>query len=68
MIGCCEGEVCDCGLKSYWVICFSNMLWDHFPDANCSGVKGECCSVDAHLVAMYWPRFFDGFNIGPVVV
>ena len=22
------------------------MLWDHIPDANCSGVKGEHCSVD----------------------
>ena len=33
MIGCCEGEVRDCCLKSYWVIYFSNMLWDHIPDA-----------------------------------
>ena len=41
MIGCCEGEVHDCCLKNYWVIYFSNMLWDHIPDANCSGVKGE---------------------------
>ena len=45
MIGCCEGEVHDCCLKSYWVIYFSDMLWDHIPDANCSGVKGERCSV-----------------------
>ena len=44
MIGCCEGEVRDCCLKSYWVIYFSNVLWDHIPDANCSGVKGEHCS------------------------
>ena len=28
---------------------FSNVLWDHIPDANCSGVKGEICSVDAAL-------------------
>ena len=47
MIGCCEGEVRDCCLKSYCVIYFSNVLWDHIPDANCSGVKGERCSVDA---------------------
>ena len=46
MIGCCEGEVRDCCSKSYWVIYFSNVLWDHIPDANCSGVKGEHCSVD----------------------
>ena len=47
LIGCCEGEVRDCCLKSYWVIYFSNMLSDHIPDANCLGVKGERCSVDA---------------------
>ena len=23
------------------------MWWDHIPDANCTGVKGEHCSVDA---------------------
>ena len=47
MIGCYEGEVLDCCLKSCWVIYFSNVLWDHIRDANCSGVKGEHCSVDA---------------------
>ena len=26
MIWCCEGEVRDCCLKSYWVIYFSNVL------------------------------------------
>ena len=31
MIGCCEGEVRDCCLKSYWVIYFSNVLLDHIP-------------------------------------
>ena len=29
------------------VIYFSNVLWDHIPNANCSGVKGEHCCVDA---------------------
>ena len=54
MIGCCEGEVRDCCLKSYWVIYFSNMLWDHIPDANCSGVKGKRCSVDGLVVVWIW--------------
>ena len=47
MIGCCEGEVHYCCLKSYGVFYFSNVWWDHIPDANCTGVKGEHCSVDA---------------------
>ena len=38
MIGCREGEVRDCCLKSYGVFYFSNVWWDHIPDANCSGV------------------------------
>ena len=54
----CEGEVRDCCLKSYWVIYFSDVLWDHVPDANCSGVKGEHCSVDAapggHVIATFF--------------
>ena len=49
MIGCREGEVHDCYLKSYGVFYFSNVWWDHIPDANCSGVKlkGGHCSVGA---------------------
>ena len=47
MIGCCEMEVHYCSLKSCGVIYFSNVRWDHIPDANCTGVKGEHCSVDA---------------------
>ena len=47
MIGCLEREVRDCYLKSYGVFYFSNVWWDHIPDANCSGVKREHCSVDA---------------------
>ena len=39
VIGCHEREVHDCCLKSYGVFYFSNVLWDHIPDANCSGVK-----------------------------
>ena len=55
MIGCCEGEVRDCCLKNYWVIYFTNnMLWDHIPDANCSWVKGEHCSVDGLVVVWIW--------------
>ena len=46
MIGCCEMEVHYCSLKSCGVIYFSNVRWDHIPDANCTGVKGEHCSVD----------------------
>ena len=47
MIGCCEGEVRECCLKSYRVFYFSNIWWDHIPDANCLEVIGEHCSVDA---------------------
>ena len=47
MIGCCEGEVHYCCLKKCGVFYFSNVWWDHIPDANCTGVKGEHCSVDA---------------------
>ena len=53
MTGCREMEVHhDCCLKSYGVfyINFSNVWWhwwDHIPDVNCLGVKGEHCSVDA---------------------
>ena len=39
MIGCREGEVHDCCLKSYGVFYFCNVWWDHIPDANCSGGK-----------------------------
>ena len=47
MIGCLEGEVHYCCLKSYGIFYFNNVWWDHIPDANCTGVKGEHCSVDA---------------------
>ena len=51
MIGCWEGEVHYCCLKSYGIFYFSNVLWDHIPDANCTGggrpVRGEHCGVDA---------------------
>ena len=63
MIGCREREVRDRCLKSYGVFFISNVWWDHIPDANCSGVKGENTAVwMRQLVAMYWPRFFNGFN------
>ena len=52
MIGCCEGEVRDCCLKSYWLIYFSNMLWDHIPDANFSGVKENAAVLMRHPVVM----------------
>ena len=42
-----EGEVHYCCLKSYGIFYCSNVWWDHVPDANCTGVKGEHCSVDA---------------------
>ena len=45
MIGCREGEVHHCCLKSYGVFYFCNVWLDYIPDANCSGVKGEHCSV-----------------------
>ena len=69
MIGCCEGEVRDCCLKSYWsiglcisVICGGIIFQNS--DANCSGVKGERCSVDAspagHVMATHIrDRFLD---------
>ena len=47
MIVCLEREVHDCCLKSFGAPYFSNVWWDHIPDANWSGVKGEHCSVDA---------------------
>ena len=47
MIGCWEREVHYCCLKSYGIFYCSNVWWDHVPDANCTGVKGEHCSVDA---------------------
>ena len=34
-------------LESYGIFYCSNVWWDHVPDANCTGVKGEHCSVDA---------------------
>ena len=49
MIRCCEGEVHYCCLKSYGVFYFSNVWWDHIPDTNCMGVKGEHCSCLCHL-------------------
>ena len=52
MIRCREREVHDCCLKSYGVFYFSNVWWDHIPDVNCSGVKGEHCRVDAAPGAM----------------
>ena len=44
-----------CCLKSCGVFYFSNVWRDHIPDANCTGVKGEHCSLLMILV-------------GPVVV
>ena len=38
------------------------MLWDHIPDANCSGVKGERCGVDAAPGGHVKATGFDGFN------
>ena len=40
MIGCWEGEVHYCCLKSYGIFYCSNVWWDHVPDANCTGVNG----------------------------
>ena len=68
MIGCREGEVHDCCLKSYGVFYFSNVWWNHIPHANCLGVKGEHCSVDAVPGGDVMATAFCGFNIGPVVV
>ena len=47
VIGCWEGEVHYCCLKSYGIFYCSNVWWDHIPDANCTGVKGEHCTEDA---------------------
>ena len=38
------------------------MWWDHIPDVNCSGVKGEHCSVYAAPGGHVMVTFFDGFN------
>ena len=61
MIGCCQGEVHYCCLKSYGVFYFSNVWWDHIPDANCTGVKGEHCSVDAAPGGDVMATVFYGF-------
>ena len=34
-------------MKSFGVFYFGNVWWDQIPDANCSGVRREHCSVDA---------------------
>ena len=47
MIGCWEGEVHYCCLKSYGIFYFNNVWWDHIPNANCTGVKGEHCNFVA---------------------
>ena len=38
------------------------MWWDHIPDANCSGVNREHCSVDATPGGYVMATVFDGFN------
>ena len=77
MIGCWEGEVHYCCLKSYGIFYCSNVWWDHVPDANCTGVKGEHCSVDAApggdvMATVFWWRCnghgFLMVLVGPVVV
>ena len=45
MIGYHEREVHDFYLKRYAVFYLSNMWWDLIPDADCSGVEREHCSV-----------------------
>ena len=62
MIVCCEREVRDSCLKSYWVIYFSKMLWDHIQDANCLGVKGGSCSVDTAPGGHVMATVFYGFK------
>ena len=49
-------------MKIYGVFYFSNMWWDHIPDANYSGVKGEQCSVDAAPGGYVMATGFYGFN------
>ena len=44
MTRCHEREVRDCCLKSCGVFYFSNMWWDLFPHAICSGVEREHCT------------------------
>ena len=53
MIGCWEGEVHYCCLKSYGIFYCSNVWWDHVPDANCTGVKGEHCSDEVIAMDVY---------------
>ena len=45
------------------------MWWDHIPDVNCLGVKGEHCSVDAAPGSYAYVMATDFMVlIGPVVV
>ena len=62
MIECREREVHDCCLKSYGVLYFSNMWWDLSPDADCSAVEKEHCSVDAASGGYVMTMVCDGFN------
>ena len=66
MIGCRKREVRGCGLKSYGVFCFTNVWWDHIPEANCSEVKIEHCSVDAAPAGYVMATVFMVL-IGPLV-
>ena len=47
---------------------FSNVWWDHIPDANCPGVKREPCSVDAAPGGYVMATVVFMVLIGPVVV
>ena len=62
MIGCWESEVHYCCLKSYGIFYCSNVWWDHIPDVNFTGVKGEHCSVDAAPGGDVMATVFDGFS------
>ena len=62
MIGCREREVHDGCLKIYGVFYFSNVRWNHIPDANCSGVKTEHCSVDVAPGSYVMATVFWWFN------
>ena len=60
VIGCREGKVHDCCLKTYGVFYFSKVWWDHIPDATWPGVKGEHLVAPGFLMAefLYWQTDF----------
>ena len=55
-------------LEKLWFFYFSNVWWDHIPDANCSGVKTHHCSVDAAPGSYVMATVFDHVRTQDVAI